>query len=87
VLAATVALGACGVWLVAVCWRRRSVLALLCGVCGIGGAVLVGAAGWAGSAGTDALVGSLTAVTIGTVLLVLGQAVERLLDQDPDESV
>lgn len=86
-LAATVALGAGGVWLVVVCWRRRSVLALLCGVCAIACAVLAGTSGSAGSTATDALVGSLTAVTIGMVLLVLGQALQRLLDQDPDESV
>ena len=86
-LAGAVALGAAGAWLVAFSWRRGSVLALLCGILGIASAVLAGKAGWAGRGATDALAGSLAAVTIGTVLLVLGQAVQRLLDQEPDECV
>jgi hypothetical protein len=86
VIAAAVVLAGAGVWLVAVCWRRRSVLALLCGVLGIACAVVAGTAGRAGSGFTDALVGSLAAILIGIVLLLLGQAIQGLLDQEPDES-
>ena len=86
-LAAAVALGAVGAWLAALSWRRGSVLALLCGIVGIASAMLAGRAAWVGDAATDALVGSLGAITIGTVLLVLGQAVQRLLEHEPDERV
>jgi hypothetical protein len=83
--AGAVALGAAGAWLAALSWRRRSVLALLCGILGTASAVFAGRAGWVGRGATDPLAGSLAAITIGTVLLVLGQAVQRLLDQEPDE--
>jgi len=86
-LAGAVALGTAAAWLAALSWRRGSVLALLCGVVGIASAVLAGRAAWLGRDATDAFAGSLAAITIGTVLLVLGQAIQRLLDQDPDKSV
>jgi len=84
-LAAAVALGLAGLSLVAVSWRLRSVLALLCGALGIASAIAAGTSGRTGSAATDYLSGSLAAVLIGTVLLVLGQAVQRLLDREPDD--
>jgi|GEM_PF-2549443 len=86
-LAGAIALGAAGAWLAALSWRRGSVLAVLCGMLGIASAVLAARAGWAGRGATDALAGSLAAITIGTVLLVLGQAVQRLLEHEPDERV
>jgi hypothetical protein len=86
-LAAAVALGTAGAWLAALSWRRGSVLALLCGMLGIASAALAGRAAWVGRGATDALAGSLAAITIGAVLLVLGQTVQRLLDQEPDERV
>ena len=83
VIAAAVPLAAAGLWLVAVCWRRRSVLALICGVAGI--ALAVAAGTWpAGSGATDALAGALAAIVIGAVLLALGQAIQRVLDEEPD---
>jgi hypothetical protein len=80
---ATVLIGAAGLWLAAVCWRRRSVLALVCAVAGI---ALVVAAGTSpvGSTATDAPVGALAAIVIGAVLLALGQAIQRVLDEEPD---
>ncbi len=81
--AAAVALGAAGARLVVACWRRGSVLAALCAVLGVVSAALAGTAGWAQSSASDALAGSLAAIVIGTVLLVLGQAIGRLLDENP----
>ncbi len=83
VLAAAIALGIVALLLVAVCWRQRSVLGLVCAVLAIGSTVAAVTSGSAGSA-TDELVGALAAIVIGTVLLALGQAVQRLLDQEPD---
>lgn len=80
---AALLLAAAGLWLVAVCWRRRSILALVCAVAGIALAVAAGT-GPAGSTATDALVGALTAIVIGAVLLALGQAIQRVLDEEPD---
>jgi hypothetical protein len=77
---AAVALGAGGLWLGALSWRRRSVLALVCGLLGIAWAVAAGAEAWAGRDATDAIAGSLAALSIGTVLMVLGRAMQRLLD-------
>jgi len=82
-IAAASALGAAGVWLIAVCWRRGSVLGLLCGT--LGSIAAVAAAANAGTRGaTELLIGSLAAIVIGTALLVLSQAIERLLDQEPE---
>jgi len=77
---AAVALGAGGLWLGALSSRRRSVLALVCGVLGIASAVAAGRAAWAGRDATDAIVGSLAALSIGTVLMALRQAMQWLLD-------
>ncbi len=79
------ALAVSGVWLVAASWRRRSVLALVCGMLGIASALLAAIAGRPESVVTSALLGSLAAIVIGTVLLALGQALQGLLDQEPDE--
>jgi hypothetical protein len=86
-LAAAVALGLAGLWLAAVCWRRRSVLGVLCGIVGTASAIGAAATGSAGHGARAALAGSAAAVAIGTVLLALGQAVQRLLDEQPGEDV
>jgi hypothetical protein len=86
VFAAAVVLGAVGVALVVVCWRLRSVLGLLCGLLGVASAALGATSGHVGIGATDELAGALAAIVIGTVLLVLGQAIQRVLDQEPDMS-
>jgi hypothetical protein len=83
VIAAAVLLAAAGLCLAAVCWRRRTVLGLVCGVAGSALAVAAGT-GRAGSGGTDGLTGALAAILIGAVLLALGQAIQRMLDEAPD---
>ncbi len=74
-------------WLLVACWRRRSVLG---GLCALGGAPLIGFAlvsGLAGGIGEAALIFSVVVLLIGIVLLGLGQTVQRLLDQEPEEGV
>jgi hypothetical protein len=83
VVAAAVLLAAAGLWLAVVCWRKRSVLGLVCGVAGIALAVAAGT-GLAGSGATDGLIGALAAILIGAVLYVLGQAIQSVLDEEPD---
>jgi hypothetical protein len=70
-------------WLVVTCWHRRSVLGAACGVVGIA-LVPIAILSQGRGAGAQALAGSLAALIIGTVLLRLGQAVQRLLDEEPD---
>ena len=79
-LLAAVALCAAAVSLLVACWRRRAVLGLLCATLAVALA-LIALAGI--GATSEALVGSLVASAIGTALLILGQAVERLLDSEP----
>jgi drug/metabolite transporter (DMT)-like permease len=85
VLAAAILLGVAGLALVATCWRRGSALALLYGVVGVVAAVAAGVAAAAGRDATDELAGSLAATMIGTVLVVIGHLVQRLLDAEQDE--
>ncbi|HME05182.1 MAG TPA: hypothetical protein VKG38_19315 [Solirubrobacteraceae bacterium] len=85
VLAADILLGVAGLGLVAASWRRASALALCCGLVGVAAAVAAGVAVTAGQDATDELAGSLAATTVGTVLLVIGQMVQRLLDADTDD--
>jgi hypothetical protein len=84
-LAAAVALGVAGLCLAAACWRRRTVLGLLCGVVGTASAAGAATSGPAGSGARDALAGSLAAIAVGAVLLALGNTVQRLLDDEPGE--
>ena len=83
VVAAAVVLAAAGLLLIAVCWRRRSVLAVVSGVAGIALAVAAGTCP-AGGGAADMLAGALAAIVIGAVLLALGQAIQRMLDEAPD---
>ncbi len=74
-------------WLLVACWRRRSVLG---GLCAFSGAPLIGfalASGITGGTGQAALTLSGVVLLIGIVLLGLGQTMQRLLDQEPEEGV
>ncbi len=74
-------------WLVVACWRRRSVLGGLCALTGAPLVALALAAGLSGGTGRGALIISIVVLLIGIVLLGLGQTVQRLLDQEPEEGV
>ena len=74
-------------WLLVACWRRRSVLG---GVCALTGMPLIAfalASGLTGEPGRGALIISVVVLSIGIVLLGLGQTVQRLLDKEPEEGV
>jgi hypothetical protein len=75
------------VWLLAACWKRRSVLAGLLGAVGIPLAAFAIATGSGRRGGDYALAGSAIALLIGGALFGIGQAVERLLDDEPDDPV
>jgi hypothetical protein len=66
-------------WLLIACWRHRAVLGLVCGALALA-LILAAALGLLGV--SSALVGSLLATSLGTVLLILGRT-ERLLDERP----
>jgi hypothetical protein len=79
-LLAALILSGAALWLLITCWRHRAVLGLICGALAL--ALTVAAAlGLLGA--SSALVGSLLATSMGTVLLILGRTIERLLDDGP----
>jgi uncharacterized membrane protein YczE len=78
---ATVALAGAALWLLVTCWRHRAVLGVICAALALGLAFM--AALSLPRISPSTLVGSFLAIVIGTVLLTLGRAVERLLDEEP----
>ena len=80
---ASIAVG--DLWLIAICWRHRAVLA---GVLGAAGIPLVGFAITSGPTADRAdgtLAIALALLIIGIGLYGLGQVLERLLDEGPEE--
>jgi hypothetical protein len=73
-------------WLLVLCWRRRAVLAGVCAAAGIALVVLTLVQGYRDGARELGLIMALVAVVIGSVLFVLGQALHRMLDTEPEES-
>ena len=85
VVAIGVAIAVCDLLLVVSSWRSRTALG---GVLGSIGLLLVGLALAAGpnpGAGDYELVGAGVALVIGTALYVIGQVLERLLDDDSED--
>jgi CHASE2 domain-containing sensor protein len=80
-LLASVALSGASLLLLVSCWRHRAILGLICATLAL--ALAISAALGLTRAAAPMLVGSFVATVIGTVLLMLGQAVERLLDGEP----
>lgn len=78
-----VAAGDLGLLLLA--WRRRAALSAVAGVAGLGAALFASVAARSGAEGPTLLVAAVALGMIGTLLLVLGQAVQRLLDQTPED--
>jgi len=70
--------------LIAICWRRRSVLGGVLGAAGIPLVVFAIAAGPTGDRAEATLAIALALLIIGVGLYGLGQALERLLDGGPD---
>jgi ABC-type thiamin/hydroxymethylpyrimidine transport system permease subunit len=82
-IAAAAALIAAELGLATISWRRQSVLGAVAALIGISAAAAALALGTSGGAATDALGGSLFALIVGTGVFVLGQLLERALDEEP----
>ena len=83
-LLAAVALAASGLGMIALCWRRRAVLA---GAPALGGTVMAGLAVWralAGRAASTLLLGALAGLLIAITLMLIGSALWRLLETPSD---
>jgi hypothetical protein len=72
-------------WLSAICWRRRAVLGGVLGAVGIPLVVFAIASGPTVEPGKGTLAIALALLIIGVGLYRLGQALERLLEEGPDE--
>ena len=75
------------VCLIAICWRRRAVLGGVLGAAGILLVVFAIASGPTGGLGEGTLAIALVLLIIGAGLYGLGQVLERLLDEGPDEEI
>jgi hypothetical protein len=80
---AAIAVGDVG--LVAICWRCQAVLAGVLGAVGIPLVVFAMVSGPTADPDEGALMIALAVLIIGVALYVLGQALERLLEERPDE--
>ena len=72
-------------WLIAVCWRQRAVLAGVLGAAGIALAVLAIVSGRTVEPAEGTLTIALALLIIGAGLYRLGQATERLLGDGSDD--
>ena len=82
-----VAIAAGDLWLVLICWRRRSVLGGLLGAISTAIAVFAIVSGPSHARGKDALAIAAIALVIATALYGLGQALQRLLDEEPEDTI
>jgi hypothetical protein len=85
--AAGVAIAAGDLWLVLICWKRRSVLGGLLGAISMAIAVFAIVSGPSHGRGRGALAIAAIALVIATALYGLGQALQRLLDEEPEDSI
>ena len=83
--AAGAAIAAGDLWLVVTCWKHQAVLGGVLGAVGIPLVAFATASGLTGSAGEGALVIALILLIVGVALYGLGQTLERLLDEPPEE--
>jgi hypothetical protein len=74
------------VWLAAISWRTRTVLAGLLATISIALVGLAIASGSGHAASGYALLGASTALVIGAALYGIGRTMQRLLDHEPSES-
>jgi hypothetical protein len=72
-------------WLLANCWRTRTVLGGILAAVGIALVGLAVASRLSGGAGDAALLIAGAFSVVGCVLYGLGQAFERLLDDEPED--
>jgi hypothetical protein len=86
-LAIGLAIAVADTWLVVICWKTRTVLGGLLGVISLCLVVFAIASGPARGMSGYPLVGAGVALFIGAALYGIGHALERLLDDEPGESV
>jgi hypothetical protein len=67
------------------CWKRRSVLGGVLGACGIPLVALSIASGPSRSSGQHALLIAALALVIGAALFIIGQTLERMLADGPQD--
>jgi hypothetical protein len=79
------AIGVADLWLVAICWRRRAVLGGILGAAGVPLVVFAIVSGPTVGSRESTLEIALALLIIGVGLYGLGQALERLLKEGPDE--
>ena len=82
-LAVALTLIAAELGLATISWRRQSVLSALAALIGIAAATTALVLGGSGGASTEALGGSLFALFVGSGVFLLGQLLERALDDEP----
>jgi hypothetical protein len=80
-----VAVAVADLWLAAISWKRQTVLGAVLGAAGIPLVAFAIASGPSGGAGEGALVVALILLLVGAGLYALGQALERLLGEEPEE--
>jgi len=80
-----VAVAVADLCLVAISWKRQTVLGSVLGAVGIPLVAFAIASGPTGSAGEGALVIALILLLVGGALYALGHALEPLLDEEPEE--
>ena len=83
--AAGLAIAAGDLWLVASCWRSRSVLAGFLGASGFLIVLLAAVAAPARRHRDAALLIAAITLTVGIALYCLGQSIQRLLDREPED--
>jgi len=79
-LLGALALSGAALWLLIPCGRHHAVSGIICGAMALA-LILAAALGLLGA--SSAFMGALLAISIGSVLLILGRTIERLLDEGP----
>lgn len=79
------AVAAADLWLILICWRRRTVLGGVAGLIAIPTLAFAAAHGLSGGAARAAVLIALIFLIVGAVLLGLGQTLQRLLETPGDE--
>jgi hypothetical protein len=74
-------------WLVVICWRRRTVLGGAEGTSGLALVAFAIPSGLSGSAPRAALAIALIFLVLARTLYRLGENVERLLDEEPEDEI
>ncbi len=83
--AGAVSIAVADLWLVVICWRRRTVLGGVAAAVGIPFVAFAIISGPSGRTAKAAVLVALIFLIVGSALYGLGQALERLLDEEPED--